>query len=161
MRSRIIGFFILVALGLVIEQCSSAKRDDAGVITKSGDVSAFEIQVGDCFKELPNLNETAQSLSTVSAVPCNEAHHWQAFNKSYSSLADYSEEGVSQEANTVCNSAAQNLVNNMSAIKYDAFSNAQVTLFYPTYKSWTLRGDRAIDCLIGNDTETYFTSVFE
>ena len=161
MRTRLIGFLVLVVLGLILDQCSSAKRDDAGQITKSGDVSAFEIQVGDCFKELPMAQTTESTFSSVSAVPCNESHHWQSFYKDQLNIESFSEEAVQQSSDDICNAAAQNLINNMSAIKFDAFQNAKITFSYPTYKSWTLRGDRSVDCLIGSTEESYFTSALD
>ena len=159
MRTKLVGLLILVALGLILDQCTSAKRDDAGQITKSGDVSAFEIQVGDCFKDLPQVEQT--TLSSVSAVPCNEAHHWQAFASSSITLSEYSEAGVKQAASVLCSERAETLVINMSAIKFDAFQSAGLTYFYPTSKSWNSRSDRSVDCLIGSDTNTYFASVLD
>ena len=161
MRTRLIGFALLIFIGLILDQCSSAKRNDSGEITKSGDLSAFEISVGDCFNELPNLDDTAQTFSSVSAVPCNQSHHWQAFHKGIVELSEYSESGVSEAAQSQCSSAERYLVNEMSAIKFDAFRNATMVLLYPTEKSWNLRSDRSIDCLIGSDTEEYFTSVLD
>jgi hypothetical protein len=49
----------------------------------------------------------------------------------------------------------------MSPIKYDAFRNAEIGYFYPTSDSWTSSDDRLIECLVGSDVETYFTSVLD
>ena len=48
-KNRLIGLIVLVIFGAVISQCSSASRDDAGQITKSGDLDVRETRVGDCF----------------------------------------------------------------------------------------------------------------
>jgi hypothetical protein len=159
MKNKIIGVLIVVGLALLLDQCTSAKRDDEGQITQSGDVSAFEIQVGDCFKEMPNLDSA--SLSSVEATPCNEAHSWQTFDDRSITSSSYDEDGVREQANVMCRESADSLVNNMSAIKLDAFKNASLSVLYPTYKSWTMRGDRTVSCLIGSDTDTYFSSVFD
>jgi hypothetical protein len=158
MRTRIIGFIILAIIGFTISECSSADRNDSGDIVKSGDVQASETRVGDCFNELPADGET---FSSVKAVPCNEAHQYQLFYRGTSSLTSFSEEAARQEASEVCNEAADSLFNQMSAIKYDAFKSADLGFFYPTSESWTSNNDRALECLVGSDVETYFTSVFD
>ena len=158
MRTRIIGFIILAIIGFTISECSSADRNDSGNIVKSGDVQASDTRVGDCFNELPADGET---FSSVKAVPCNEAHQYQLFYRGTSTLTSFSENAVRQEASDVCNEAADTLFNQMSAIKYDAFKGAALAVFYPTSNSWTSSDDRKLECLVGNDTDTYFTSVFD
>ena len=158
MRNRVIGFIILALLGLTISKCSSADRNEAGEITKSGDVNAFEIKTGDCFTELPSAD--GETFSSIKAVPCNEAHHWQAFHNGTLAFSFFSEDEVSQVSSVECNKAADKLINQMSSIKLDAFKNAELVSFYPTSESWTSNNDRALDCLIGSDSDTYFTSVF-
>ena len=158
MRQRVIGFIILAVIGLFISECSSADRNDSGNIVKSGDVKASDTQVGDCFNDLPADGET---FSSINAVPCNEAHQYQLFYRGTSTLSTYTEEEALQEGQSVCQVAADSLFSQMSAIKYDAFKNAQLATFYPTSQSWTSKGDRKLECLVGSDTETYFTSVFD
>lgn len=161
MRGRLVGLGILIVIALVISYFSEANRDDAGVVTKSGDVSAAEVQVGDCFDDLSQFSEASSTFTSVHAVPCNEAHSWQAFHESESTLESYSEGDIKADAEAICDSATQSLIYNMSSIKYDAFKNSQIQYFFPTYKSWTLKGDRKVQCLLGSDDETYFTSVFD
>ena len=158
MRVRVLGVGAIIATALIISNFTDAGRNDAGEVTKSGDVTAREIQVGDCFDDLSEFSAEG-TFSSLHAVPCNEGHHWQVFYQKASSLNSYSETLIDYEIETMCNTAAQTLVSNMSSIKYDAFQNVSLTYFYPSYKSWT-RGDRSLQCLIGNDTELYFTSVF-
>lgn len=161
MRTRVIGFIVLGILGLILSECSSADRDESGVITNSGDVSAFEIQVGDCFVDLPGNGEDGNTFSSIEAIPCNQGHKWQMFSTEQLTFSDYSETEAQSQADAMCNQAVQALINGMSDIKFDAFQNVQLTYTLPTYKSWTVKGDRAVDCFIGSDTETYFTSVFD
>jgi hypothetical protein len=158
MRTRVIGFIILAIIGFAISECSSADRNDSGDIVKSGDVQASDTRVGDCYNELPADGET---FSSINAVPCNEAHQYQLFYRGSSTLSSFSEETARQEAEAVCQEAANTLFSQMSAIKYDAFQSADLGYFYPTSKSWASSGDRKLECLIGSDTETYFTSVFD
>lgn len=161
MRERIIGFGILVVIGLTISQCTSADRNDAGQITKSGDVSVTDVQLGDCFDDLTDSSGEAVTLSSIRAVPCNEGHHWQVFHQEDLILSVYDEDTVSQTAEYICNQAADTLFANMTAIKFDAYQNANLTLTYPTYKSWTVGSDRVAGCLVGDHLETFYSSVFE
>ena len=161
MKSRIIGFAILVAIGLILDQCSSAKRDDSGQITTSGNVSAFEMKVGDCFKSLPSNLSESTSFSDVEAVPCNEGHHWQNYFEGTIDLVAFNEDAVANAADALCNDAAQKLIYKMSAIKYDAYQNAKLSFVYPTYESWTNKGDRSVSCVIGSSIDLYYSSVLD
>lgn len=161
MRARILGFGVLIVIALIISHFTDAGRDDTGVLTKSGDLSASEVQVGDCFDDLPQSSSEGSTFSSVHAVPCSEGHHWQAFHEETTSLESFSDSAIQSAADTICSNATRNLVDSMSSIKFDAFQTAGLTYFTPTYKSWTLHGDRIVQCLIGSDTETYFTSVFD
>ena len=158
MRTRVIGLIILAIIGFTISECSSADRNDSGEIVTSGDVQVSDTRVGDCYNEVPADGET---FSSVKAVPCNEAHQYQLFYKGVSILTSFSADEIRQEASDVCNEAADTLFTQMSAIKYDAFKNAELGVFYPTSNSWASRDDRKLDCLVGSETETYFTSVFD
>lgn len=160
-RSRIIGIIILGIIGLTISQCTSAKRDDAGQITKSGDLDAFVTQVGDCLNDLPLVGENGVSVSTVEAIPCNQPHHWQVFYKSSTELSTFSAQGILEDASFICNSALDALVGSLSYLKATEYGNADLTYFGPTDKSWTIKGDRTIDCLIGSDTKLFYTSILD
>lgn len=161
MRARVIGFGILAIIALIISNITDANRNDSGEVTKSGDVSATDVQVGDCFDDLSDLSTEGSTFSSVHAVPCNEGHHWQAFHQDGTSLESYSESDIESAASSICGTAAQSLLTGMSSIKYDAFQNAELAHFAPTYDSWNNNDDRLIQCLIGSDSEVYFTSVFE
>jgi hypothetical protein len=161
MRARVIGFGIIAIIALIISNVTDADRNNSGEVTKSGDVSATEVQVGDCFDELSDISTEGSTFSSVHAVPCNEGHHWQAFYQDGTSLESFSVSDVESAASSICGSAAESLINGMSSIKYDAFQNAQLAHFAPTFKSWNNNNDRLIQCLIGSASEIYFTSVFE
>ena len=158
MRTRVIGFIILGIIGLTISECTSADRNDSGDVVKAGDVQASDTQVGDCYNELPADGET---FSTIKAVPCNEGHQYQLFYRGTSTLSTFSEEAALQEAENICQDAANILFRELSPIKYDAFKDADLGYFYPTSKSWSSNGDRKVECLVGSDTETYFTSILD
>lgn len=161
MRRRLVGFAILVVIGLIIGQFTSAERNEAGEITKSGDVGVTEVQLGDCFDDLLDATGTGVTFSSLNAVPCNEGHHWQVFHQEDITLNDFSEKAAGEMAEYICNQEADALLINMSSVKYDAFQNASFTVTYPTFKSWTIGNDRSIGCLVGDDSQTFYTSVFE
>lgn len=161
MRNRVLGFGVLLILGLILNQCTSAKRSDSGQITESGDVSVFEIQVGDCFNELPSISADGSPVSSVGGVPCNQAHHWESFYKGTLATPDFSQLEINQEASEICQDADLDFANRVSASKILQYSEAELTLSVPTFKSWTLRGDRSVDCFIGSETETYSASFLD
>ena len=161
MRARVIGFGVIAIIALIISNFTDANRHDSGEVTKSGDVSAAEVQVGDCFDDLSDISTEGSTFSSVHAGPCNEGHHWQAFHQDDTSLESFSVSDIESAASSICGSAAQSLINAMSSIKYDAFQNAELAHFAPTLDSWNNNSDRLIQCLIGSDSELYFTSVFE
>ena len=158
-KNRIIGFVVLVLIGLIISQFTSAKRDDSGQITKSGDIGAFETHIGDCLKDMPNIPDAGTSIKNLSAIPCNEAHHWQVFYKSSINLSTYSEQGVIDSASSICNSGIDGLWQSISSLKASEYGDAGITYLHPTSESWNAKGDRAVDCLIGSDTQIYYSSV--
>lgn len=158
-RNRIVGLILLVIFGSIISQCTSAKRDDAGQITESGDLDAFVTQIGDCLDDLPDNHLNGINISTVGATPCTQPHHWQVFYKSSTELDSFSMQGIKDDASFICNSALDALAGSMSYLKATEYEDAELTYFGPTEKSWTIKGDRTIDCLIGSDTKLYYSSV--
>jgi hypothetical protein len=101
------------------------------------------------------------NVSSVGATPCTQPHHWQVFYKSSVELDTFSAQGILQNANFICNSALDALVESMSYLKASEYGSAELSYLGPTYKSWTLKGDRTIDCLIGSDTKLYYTSILD
>jgi hypothetical protein len=160
-RSRIIGFAILGIIGLIISQCTSAKRDDSGQISKSGDLDVFVTQIGDCLSDFPVIGDAGTEVSTVNAIPCNEPHHWQVFYKSSITLESYSFDGIIEEANNICNQGLDGLSQNISGLKATEYSDSKITFLHPTSKSWSSKNDRAVDCLIGSDGQLFYSSIFE
>jgi len=160
-RNRIIGFVIFGIIALIISECSSAKRDDSGQISKSGELDAFVTQIGDCLSDFPSTTDAGSEVSSVNAVPCNEPHHWQVYYKSSATLETYSLDGVIEEANYICNAGLEALVQSMSSLKANEYSNSKITFLHPTERSWTSKNDRAVDCFIGSETQLFYSSIFD
>lgn len=68
-----IGIALAISFGGLI---FAATRDSSGQITKSGDLTATELRVGDCFDlKDPESDE----VTDVTARPCNEEHEYELF----------------------------------------------------------------------------------
>ena len=129
-------------------------RDETGNIVQAGQLGAFVTRVGDCFESLPVENG---GVSTIPAVPCSQAHHWQVFYKGDISLTEYSDSGVEQASNIICENALRDIGENLPDAKLAEYANADFNILSPSSQSWE-KEDRSVDCLIGSDIETYFTS---
>jgi len=71
------SFVAIIAIGVVAGTWFfSAHRNDGGNIEGAGDLSPFELQVGDCFN-LIDVN--AEQTQTVHGVPCAEPHVYEVF----------------------------------------------------------------------------------
>ncbi|MEN9325115.1 MAG: hypothetical protein RL414_869 [Actinomycetota bacterium] len=130
-------------------------RTDSGAIVETGDLGAFATQLGDCFDGLPS---GGGKVSTVTGIPCSSAHHWQVVYKGESTLSDYSKTAIDAEVTRVCESAIGDIANGLTDEKYNEYQNAETSVLKPTLESWD-KGDRAYDCLVGSDTEVYYTSL--
>jgi hypothetical protein len=159
-KNRIIGFIILVIIGSIISQCTSAKRDSSGEITKSGDLEVTETRLGDCFADLPDVTEAVLDISSVKAVSCSEPHSWQIFHKSSLTLDTFSVAAVIEESNQMCEIAIESLIMTLSDSQINEYRTADINIIQPTSASWA-KGSKAVDCLIGSDTQVYYSSILD
>lgn len=140
-----------------IGSIDNTTRNDSGAIIEAGELGAFVTQVGDCFFELPH---NSQGVSTVPGVPCTEGHHWQVVHKENLILSEFREEDVSRLAGQLCDSALQNLASSLTYDKQLEYQDARITGLQPTQGSW-LKDDRMVDCLVGSESEIYYSSILE
>jgi len=159
-KNRIAGFLILVIIGTVLSQCTSADRDSGGEISKSGDLNVNQTRIGDCFIDFPDVTLEVTNISSVKAVPCTEPHSWQVFHKSSLLPGEYSDVAVIDASNEVCGSAIDALFTSLNDLQYNEYRSADINIIQPTEKSWA-NGNRAVDCLIGSNTQTYYSSVLD
>ncbi|MBA3531902.1 MAG: septum formation family protein [Ardenticatenales bacterium] len=110
----------------------------------SGDISAFEVEVGDCFGD-PGQDD----VSTLEAVPCDQPHDNEAYH-----LADYpagpnepfpGEEEIDTFAEEACVTAFEEYVG--LSFQESVF---QVTYLQPTEETWE-DGDREVVCTLYSD----------
>jgi hypothetical protein len=132
-------------------------RDEAGVIVEAGDLGAFVTQVGDCF----NPQDGATTLlSVTTGVPCSDPHHWQVIFKGSVTAAEFSKADISNEAKVICDNAVDALATKLTREKALLYQSAGVATLEPTMESFE-QGDRAVDCLVGSDSELYSSSLFD
>jgi hypothetical protein len=132
-------------------------RDDSGVIVEEGDLGVFVTQIGDCFN--PQDGATT-SLSVTTGVPCTDPHHWQVIFKGSVTATEFEEVAISNEATLVCKNAVDGLIARLTREEALLYQNAYTANLQPTKESFE-QGDRAVDCLVGSDTELYSTSLLD
>ncbi|MEY5018400.1 MAG: hypothetical protein RJB54_318 [Actinomycetota bacterium] len=132
-------------------------RDNSGQIIESGDLGVFVTQLGDCF----NLADPQANLvSTTNGVPCSDPHHWQVIFKGSITSDSYDASEFDREAQLVCKYAIDEIAQTISYEESLEYENAQTNYFVPTEESFA-EGDRAIDCLVGSDSEYYTSSLLD
>lgn len=145
-RQAILGAMVLAMLGMAA--CGEdAKRDGEGAIVDDGDVSAFELRVGDCFNEggQPTDTNEVTPVADVSAVPCADPHDIEVF-----ALVEVGDgpqapfpgdAAIAEEASGLCEAQFESYVGTPYETSELQFSPVLV----PTAASW-LEGDREAVC---------------
>ena len=141
--------FIIIA---VVGNLGSATRSPStGGITHSGNLSVFSLSVGDCFNNPPG----ATSLTTVTAIPCTQAHNAQIyakFNVSGSIVNYPGTSSLTRLATSGCNAR-------VGILDKSKITNSMTIRFlYPLADSW-LGGNRTIACMIANPTSNITSSL--
>jgi hypothetical protein len=78
-----IGLIAVVAIG---GWYFSARRDDSGQISNSGNLQIGDLRIGDCF----NLKDPeADVVQEVEAKPCTQAHQYEMYHVSSMPSGDY------------------------------------------------------------------------
>ncbi|MBB4853072.1 hypothetical protein HNP40_000438 [Mycobacteroides chelonae] len=136
----VLGFIwiAVIAVIAVVSAGSSAKRDDSGHVTQSGDMDVTKLQVGDCIADLGDKSY----YTTTKAIPCAQPHKAEVYAVlplSGSSLPDQSV--LDEKGNEECGAELESY--SPSAFDDDA---VEITYLYPTKRSWA-QGDRAIACV--------------
>lgn len=78
----LVGLWVVVGIGAVaISLASDAERGSDGAIEEAGEITAFELEVGDCF-DLPTEDLSKETrVFTVDALPCDEQHQAEVYAK--------------------------------------------------------------------------------
>ncbi len=130
----------LVIAGVVAGLQEGADRNEAGEITSGGDVSAFDIQVGDCF-DLPKPNG---EVADVGGVPCTDPHDAEVYGTFDLDGADYpGADRVTRLADRGCKQRFADFV----GLAYRR-SELEMQYLYPTERSWVAQDDREVVCSV-------------
>jgi hypothetical protein len=140
-----------------ISAVDNTTRDESGTIVAAGDLGAFVTQVGDCLNGIPDGVEG--SVDVLDGVPCTQAHQWQVFHKENLDLQNFDEVLVNQRSQELCDRALDSLVYDLSDAKFEEYKNAITKNLQPTLDSWA-NEDRIVDCLLGSDSQFYYSSIF-
>jgi hypothetical protein len=142
---------VIVGLGVgdwAFNYDHTVQRSSTGSITHSGTVDVTSLQVGDCF----NGASTGVDLSSVTGVPCTQAHSGQVLasvpmtDTSYPSQAD-----LTTEANSDCKSY-------WNALPSTLPSDANGAYLFPATEADFDGGSTNITCLLQSTSEDLTSS---
>ena len=139
------GIAIAVAAGgYLVNMALQADRDDNGAIVAAGNVSAFQIRVGDCFNDADVFGEGDASVSDVPALPCAEPHDNEVYAVFDVNLAKFPEgDEMSKIAFDSCMERFEAFVGK----DYES-SSLDIATLYPSSDSWSRQNDREVVCVV-------------
>jgi hypothetical protein len=123
----VVGVFALLAVAAIVFL----------VFIGKGTVTATDVKVGDCLKEIPSSTR----VMTVDTVGCEEAHAGEVFAVLLMPEGDYPGQSAIEEYQNKCEPE-------LSSYAPDAITDDSVQLYvlYPTAETWE-QGDRAVTCI--------------
>ena len=132
-------FAVIVVVG-AIGALANASRSPSGEITRSGDLTAADLRVGDCF----DLKDpAADEIEEVTAGPCSVEHEYEMFFV-----------GAMPEGAFPTDDAMNSFIETNCDPAFDAYvgtayldSELEMFLLTPTEDAW-LAGDRSIQCSV-------------
>jgi hypothetical protein len=135
-RLAIIAAILLA--GAVSALVTNASRSSTGDITRSGDVSSYDLRIGDCWDK---KEATAESIDKVTARPCTEAHQYEVFFIGTLGVGTYpTMDAFEAYVEHTCGQAFQTYIG-----KAHADSTLAIFWLYPKRESWD-DGDRTVQC---------------
>lgn len=144
---RFIGLGILlvvVIVGIVVQQVTSASRSSSGQVTKQGNLGVDSLRVGDCFDSPSGSTD----IESVTAIPCTQAHDSQIYAEFSLADGDYpGSSALQSEGDKGCNSRQGSV--NEAAVTNSVSAN----FFVPEEDNWD-QGNRTVICIITNPTKT-------
>jgi hypothetical protein len=148
---------LAVGVALAASACSGGddgvKRGKDGRVTSGGDVSVFDVLVGDCI--VPPTDVKAE-LERVRVVPCTENHTQEAYAvETYTNGDAYpGDSALSAFADGACLEKYQGYV----GVAYQD-SKLFYTYLLPSARSWNEGKDRKVVCIITTTGEQLTQSV--
>lgn len=140
------GIYVAVALGAVgFNAFTRADRDSTGAIVEEGNVSAFQMRVGDCFQDSSSASaQDGYEVSEVHGVPCSEPHDNEVFSVHDLDLATFPDgDAIVDLAMSSCLERFEGFVGK----DYES-SSLDITAMYPTRESWSRQNDHEVVCAV-------------
>ncbi len=122
---------------------SDAKRDtDTGDVVEGGKASAFEMHLGDCWKDPAD----AEEVSDIEVVPCSDQHDNEVIGLFDLEDGDYPGRA---EAEALAQKGCEGLFSDYVGAAYSE-SSLEIFPVYPTEASWDNLKDREVVCSVYN-----------
>jgi hypothetical protein len=131
---------VFVAGTAIVGWYFNASRSPSGEITKSGDMTAVDLRVGDCF----DLKDpAADEVEDVTAGPCTVAHEFEMFY--VGSLL----EGAFPADAAFDAYVADNCYPAFAAYVGKSYDDSELSIYWlaPTTEAWGA-GDRSVQCAV-------------
>jgi hypothetical protein len=142
-------FAVILVIGAATSWYFGAGRSSTGELTKSGDLHASELQVGDCF-DLKDA--TAENVEDVSAKVCGEEHEFEVFRV-----------GTLPEGDFPGDAAFDAFVEDDCLAAFATYigrdyyeSELDIFYFTPSPDAWA-DGDRTIQCAVYHPLDSRLT----
>jgi hypothetical protein len=131
-------FAVLIGGGAIAGWYFNASRSSSGEITKSGDLTAADLRVGDCF----DLKDPgADEIDEVKAGPCSSAHEFEMFFVASMPEGDFPTDAAFETYVT------DNCYPAFGAYIGKAYGQSELEMYWlaPTASGWR-GGDRSVQC---------------
>lgn len=125
----------------VVSSLDTADRDSTGAITKSGKVSVYDLEVGDCFNGLDNV-KMGDTIFELDGVPCSKLHQGEVYAEAPIAGSRYpGRDSLQRSGEEPCKAKLQAV-----APKHYANRDLGVIWIYPEEAAWS-RGDHHYSCI--------------
>lgn len=143
-------FAVLIFGGGIVGFFVNASRSGTGEITKGGDLTSFELRVGDCWNP---KDPAADVVSDVAAVPCSQEHQYEVFFVGSMPGSAYpAEDAFNAFVEDACTPAFEAYV---GTAYLDSILD--VNTLYPTSDSWDA-GGRTVRCSLYDPSVSRLTA---
>lgn len=131
--------FAIVAVAAGVGLTRAAERGDDGAIVEAGTMSAFEIQVGDCFDDEAFSSD---EISELPVIPCSQPHDNEVYATWDIAASVFpGDDDVDMMASEGCYERFESSIGK----SYEE-SVIDFTTMYPSQGSWD-NGDREVVCI--------------
>lgn len=138
------AWVVVLIVGVALGGLDDAERDSTGTVTDGGQVSTFDLAVGDCLNDLEQDTE----LADIPAVPCTEPHEGEVFAVVTLGGAAYpGDDKLGETAQRRC-------LKELRAVSPKIIRDPAYDIYWlqPTDYTWA-RGDRELSCLVTRETK--------